>query len=169
MPLRSPRVRRGINVYQPNLGTAWMNQKAMGARVGQKMDPGTVNRLLDCNFGVMRMLGPRVMRPFLQDVTQLLPLAATMCGMMLRRPFIAIRTLGHVGPGPFFGWFVHFHMLAFYTVAHYVVGPLIRVLARLMPVRRLAFMMRRTAEAFEYGAGLDHGSGPEATPACRTA
>ena len=51
-------------------------------------------------------------------------------------------------------------MLAFYTFAHYVFGPLLRVLARLVPVRRLAYMMRRTADAFEYGAGLDYKHGP---------
>ena len=46
--------------------------------------PDHVNRLLRCNFSVLRLLGDRVMRPFLKDTLQLGPLAAMMAGMLLR-------------------------------------------------------------------------------------
>ena len=50
----------------------------------RRLPPGHVNKLLACTFGVMRVLGDRALRPFLQDTMQLLPLAATMAGMSLR-------------------------------------------------------------------------------------
>jgi lycopene cyclase CruP len=48
------------------------------------LPPDHVNRLLRCNFGVLRALGPAALRPFLQDTLRFAPLAATMAGMMLR-------------------------------------------------------------------------------------
>ena len=51
---------------------------------GGWLPPDHVNRLLRCNFGVLRLLGDRVMRPFLKDTLQLGPLAAMMAGMLLR-------------------------------------------------------------------------------------
>ena len=55
-----------------------------------------VNQLLACNFGVMSVLGQRVLKPFLQDTIQLLPLAATMGGMMLANPPVICRVLPQV-------------------------------------------------------------------------
>jgi hypothetical protein len=51
---------------------------------GGWLPPDHVNRLLRCNFSVLRLLGDRVMRPFLKDTLQLGPLAAMMAGMLLR-------------------------------------------------------------------------------------
>jgi flavin-dependent dehydrogenase len=55
-----------INAYTPNLSAAWMFQKAMSVRMGQKVDPKFVNRLLATNFEVMDKMGLRTMKPFLQ-------------------------------------------------------------------------------------------------------
>jgi lycopene cyclase CruP len=41
-----------INAYTPNLSAAWMFQKAMSVRMGQKVDPDFINRLLSINFQV---------------------------------------------------------------------------------------------------------------------
>ena len=43
-----------------------------------------INRLLRCNFSVMKLLGERVMRPFVQDTMQLGPLSLTMLCMSFR-------------------------------------------------------------------------------------
>ena len=51
---------------------------------GGWLPPDQINRLLRCNFAVLRALGSWVLRPFLTDTFQALPLAVTMIGMSLR-------------------------------------------------------------------------------------
>lgn len=51
---------------------------------GGWLPPNQINRLLRCNFAVLRALGSWVLRPFLTDTFQALPLALTMVGMSLR-------------------------------------------------------------------------------------
>merc|ERR1712127_537522 len=48
-----------INAYTPNLSAAWMFQKAMSVRMGQKVDPKFINRLLATNFMVMEDMGDK--------------------------------------------------------------------------------------------------------------
>ena len=60
-----------INAYTPNLSAAWMFQKAMSVRMGQKVDPKFVNRLLATNFDVMNDMGPTTTMPFMQDVIRI--------------------------------------------------------------------------------------------------
>lgn len=55
-----------INAYSPGLSGAWMLQRAMSLRVGQRQDPNFVNKLLGTNFGAMQRLGNGVLMPFLQ-------------------------------------------------------------------------------------------------------
>lgn len=50
---------------------------------GGWLPPDQINRLLRLNFAVLRTLGRWVMRPFLTDTFQALPLALTMVGMSL--------------------------------------------------------------------------------------
>ncbi len=53
-------------------------------------------RVLACNFGVMALFGDRVLKPFLQDTIQLLPLTLTMTGMMVANPIAITRVLAQV-------------------------------------------------------------------------
>jgi hypothetical protein len=55
-----------------------------------------INELLGANFTVMSLLGLRVLKPFLQDTLQLVPLALTMMGMMLVKPLVITRVLWQV-------------------------------------------------------------------------
>lgn len=60
-----------------------------GAAAGSEQGSGGglpanhINTILGCNFGVMRVLGRRVMRPFLMDRFLFWPLAASMTGALL--------------------------------------------------------------------------------------
>ena len=60
------------------------------------LPPDHVNRLLACNFRVMNFLGDRVLRPFLQDTIQWLPLTLAMNGMVLSDPLVIIRVFAQV-------------------------------------------------------------------------
>lgn len=83
-----------------------------------------VNEVLACNFGVMKVLGDRVMRPFLQDTIQLAPLSMSMAGMMLANPIAITRVLFQVGPKTLSTWFGHYAALIFYTFAHNATTPI---------------------------------------------
>lgn len=65
-----------LQPYQPSLSCSWLYQRSMGLAPGHlqgaanagrvQLPPDHVNRLLVCNFAVMRVLGDGFMRPFLQ-------------------------------------------------------------------------------------------------------
>jgi lycopene cyclase CruP len=65
---------------------SWLQQLAL-------LPNNHINALLGANFGVMLLLGQRVLKPFLQDTLQLLPLALTMTGMMFAKPLVISRVL----------------------------------------------------------------------------
>jgi hypothetical protein len=113
--------------------------------------PSHVNQLLGCNFGVMAALGPRVLKPFLQDTIQLLPLSLTMAGMMLRGPLVIARVLAQLGPRLLLRWMAHYAALVVYTVAHHVVGRPLRALAR-----GRGYRLQRWLDALEYGSASDY-------------
>lgn len=62
--------------------TAQQQQQQQGTGGGW-LPPNQINRLLRCNFTVLRALGTWVLRPFLTDTFQAGPLALTMVGMSL--------------------------------------------------------------------------------------
>eukprot|EP00208_Stichococcus_sp_RCC1054_P007563 CAMPEP_0206136508 /NCGR_PEP_ID=MMETSP1473-20131121/1749_1 /ASSEMBLY_ACC=CAM_ASM_001109 /TAXON_ID=1461547 /ORGANISM="Stichococcus sp, Strain RCC1054" /LENGTH=633 /DNA_ID=CAMNT_0053529101 /DNA_START=287 /DNA_END=2188 /DNA_ORIENTATION=+ len=144
-----------INSYSPGLSGAWMLQRAMSVKVGQQPDPAFINTLLGTNFGAMEKLGPSVLYPFLQDVPQFGPLAATMFGQMASDPLFVPQILKHVGPGPFVDWFVHFVALGVYTVLHWVAAPPLKLLAGRLPPRQ-QYGLRRQLDSWRYGSGLDY-------------
>lgn len=55
-----------INCYNPGLSAAWMFQRSMSVRPGQKTPRNFVNRLLGVNFKSMSRKGDWVLKPFLQ-------------------------------------------------------------------------------------------------------
>lgn len=69
-----------INPYNPGLSTAWMFQRAMSVRQGERPASDFVNTLLSNNFEAMEKMGDAVLKPFLQDVVQFGPLGATLVG-----------------------------------------------------------------------------------------
>lgn len=59
-----------------------------------------VNEILGTNFGVMGLLGSRVLKPFLQDTIQLVPLSLSMTGMLIANPLVISRVLFQVRLAP---------------------------------------------------------------------
>lgn len=58
-----------INCYNPGLSAAWMFQRSMSIRPGQKTPRNFVNRLLGVNFKSMSKAGDWVLKPFMQVQT----------------------------------------------------------------------------------------------------
>ncbi|GLC52765.1 hypothetical protein PLESTB_000665700 [Pleodorina starrii] len=107
-----------------------------------------VNEILGCNFGVMGVLGDRVLRPFLQDTIQLGPLSLSMAGMMIANPVTVSRVLLQVGPRTLLSWFAHYTALLAYTLAYAVLRPLRQVVPY--------YGFQRLLDALEYGSGSDY-------------
>lgn len=176
-----------LHPYQPSLSLAWLYQRSMALppgslrgpppapgdlrAVGKGLEPpapvprgrgflrpGYVNRLLKCSFGVQSALGDAVMRPFLQDTIQFVPLSLTMAGMMFRDPLAITQVGRQVGARTMAAWFGHKLALLAYTVAHL----LVRGLRRLPGVEGLvrgSYWLARVADALEWGSGLDNRGG----------
>lgn len=112
--------------------------------------PEHVNQVLGTNFIVMKILGDRILRPFLQDTIQAIPLSLSMTGMMINNPIVISRVLFQVG-GPTLGkWFIHYFSLIAYTILHNTLGPLAR------PFAKSNYDLARLLDALEYGSGSDH-------------
>ncbi|KAL6751611.1 hypothetical protein V8C86DRAFT_668952 [Haematococcus lacustris] len=147
-----------------------------------------VNQVLACNFGVMKVLGDKVLRPFLQDTIQFLPLTLSMTGMMFANPLAISRVLLQVGPNTLGGWFVHYLALFTYTAMHWLLTPLRKAVREAAGVERnvlpagtrpplsgvpltsskgrsrSSFWLRRLFDTWEYGSGLDHEYHPSEQP-----
>ena len=123
------------------------SEKTQGKMRGW-LDPGHINRLLRCNFAVMRTLGDRVLRPFVQDALEAGPLALTMLGMILRDPIAVTTVLFQIGPIMILRWFRHFLALLGATVLYTMLRPLRN------KVKNYTF--QRFLDALEYGAAADY-------------
>lgn len=107
-----------------------------------------VNQVLATNFGVMRILGDRVIRPFLQDTIQLVPLSLSMTGMLIANPIVIGRVLLQVGPQAIGYWFAHYIGLVVYTLGFLMLKPFRGVFP--------SFGFQRLLDALEYGSGQDY-------------
>lgn len=107
-----------------------------------------INQLLACNFAVMKFLGERVLKPFLQDTIQLVPLTLTMWGMMLHSPVAVSRVLVQLGPSTLAKWFGHYVALLAYTLLYWITRPLRGVFR--------GYTFQRIFDALEYGSAGDY-------------
>jgi lycopene cyclase CruP len=172
-----------LQPYQPALSVSWLFQRAMSIKPGQLRRQGSagsatpgprggrlprdhVNRLMRCNFAVLRTLGDFALRPFVQDAMQLGPLALTMLGMMLRDPIAIMWVTFQVGPRMILRWFTHFLALAAYTLLNVLLRPL-------LPVAK-GYRFRRMLDALRWGSSGEYsydaargggGGGGDARPA----
>mmetsp|Transcript_17580 Transcript_17580/g.38061 ORF Transcript_17580/g.38061 Transcript_17580/m.38061 type:complete len:675 (+) Transcript_17580:154-2178(+) len=145
-----------INAYTPNLSAAWMFQKAMSARVGKKVNPKFVNRLLATNFDVMNDMGPRTMMPFLQDVVRIDGLAGSLARSFVADPMFMPEIVAHVGIPTLADWLGHVAMIATYNALHNVAAPIITPFVDKMEDSRERFLWRRRMDAWKFGSGNDY-------------
>lgn len=145
-----------INAYTPNLSAAWMFQKAMSVKVGQKVNPKFVNRLLATNFEVMDKMGQRTIKPFLQDVVRFDGLVSSLAGSFVADPLFMPEIVSHVGIPVLADWLGHVGMMGLYTVLDIAVAPVLEPWINDLEDPREKFGWKRQLEAWKFGSGRDY-------------
>ena len=141
-----------INPYNPGLGTTLLFQKVMSAR--QDTPPHLINEILSANFKIMEMLGPSVMKPFLQDVARFRPLFLMLSVQVIFNPGFLIIALQALDVKTLFDWLPHFFRLGVYDLGTLFIG-LMRTVATTLPPRDM-YKVQRYADALQYGSGADY-------------
>jgi hypothetical protein len=145
-----------INAYTPNLSAAWMFQKAMSVRMGQKVNPKFINRLLATNFEVMDQMGERTIKPFLQDVVRFDGLVGSLVRSFQADPEFMPEIVAHVGIPTLVEWLGHVSMIGAYGMLDTVVSPVMKLVIERMDDDRERFAWKRRMEAWKYGSGNDY-------------
>ncbi|CAB9520445.1 Inherit from NOG: fad dependent oxidoreductase [Seminavis robusta] len=145
-----------INAYTPNLSAAWMFQKAMSVRMGQKVDPKFVNRLLAVNFQEMDQMGMRTIKPFLQDVVRFDGLIGSLARSFVADPTFMPEIVAHVGIPTLAEWLGHVGMMGLYTLLDNAASPVITPFVEKLDDPREKFRWRRRMEAWKFGSGNDY-------------
>eukprot|EP00249_Psilotum_nudum_P012302 c23708_g1_i1 orf=204-1982(+) len=144
-----------MNPYMPNLSGTWLFQRAMSARTDATVSPDFINDLLAINFKCMKNLGNPVVKPFLQDVIQFVPLAKTMGLIVISRPDILPSIFNQVGLPLVIEWFGHFVTLGAYTILSSFAAPYLMPWVQNLP-KEDQYIWKRRFEAWKYGSGLDY-------------
>jgi lycopene cyclase CruP len=142
-----------LQPYQPNLSVTWLFQRSMSVAPGQSLPPDRINQLLNQVFLAMDRLGDPVLKPFLQDVVQLAPLARTLFQTSLQAPGLVAVLIPQVGIWSLADWMRHYIMLAVYTALHQL-SCAIPSVETISPA--LDYYWQRWRDAWEYGSGADH-------------
>lgn len=145
-----------INAYTPNLSAAWMFQSAMSVRVGQKVDPKFVNRLLANNFEIMDNMGQRTIKPFLQDVVRFDGLIGSLARSFVADPTFMPEIVSFVGVPILVDWVGHVGAMGLYSLLDLTVSPILAPVVDKMDDPRTKFQWRRRMEAWKYGSGNDY-------------
>jgi len=140
-----------LQPYQPNISVTWLFQQTMSVPVGKQPNPQQINNLMSGVFRVMERLGDPVLKPFLQDVIQFIPLAKT---LPLVNPKLVFPLLPQIGIGSLINWSIHYFNLALYS-GLYNAGKLIKpIVKNLSPTQQYYF--QRWLDAWKYGSGGDY-------------
>ncbi|MBE9029401.1 FAD-binding oxidoreductase [filamentous cyanobacterium LEGE 11480] len=140
--------------YQPNLSVTWLFQKSMSVGVNQKAKPDQINQLLVNVFAEMQALGEPVLKPFLQDVVQFLPLLQTLGRTAIVHPTLTLKLLPQVGVPTLVNWMGHYASLAGFTGLSMVGDRLQNWVKQLPPPERYDWQCR--LDAWKYGSGQDY-------------
>jgi lycopene cyclase CruP len=146
-----------LQPYQPNLSVTWLFQRSMSVGINQTLSPDQINQLLAIVFQEMAAAGDPVLKPFLQDVVQFVPLAQTLLKTGILHPNLILRILPQVGIANLVDWLVHFINLGTYTSLYQIRKPLLPWIERLSP--RARYTWHRRLEAWQYGSGSDYHEG----------
>jgi lycopene cyclase CruP len=144
-----------INGYQPNLSATWLFQRTMQVGVEQNLAPEQINQLLGAVFQVLYEGGESVLRPFLQDVVQWLPLTKTLAQTGLRYPKTIASVIPQVGIEALLDWTQHYLGLTGYRA----LVPISQTLAPLLnPIQndRARYQYQCWQQTLRYGSGQDY-------------
>ncbi|MCU0551053.1 MAG: FAD-binding oxidoreductase [Leptolyngbya sp. Prado105] len=143
-----------LQPYQPNLSVTWLFQRSMSVGVNQKIAPDQINQLLITVFGEMQRSGESVLKPFLQDVVQFVPLSQTLLKTGLLHPGLVLKIIPHVGGFALLDWMLHYFNLATYTVLYSISQSFHPWIASLSPAQQ--YIWHRRIEAWQFGSGKDY-------------
>jgi lycopene cyclase CruP len=108
----------------------------------------------------MEQLGDAVLKPFLQDVVQFLPLSQTMLRVSLAHPVLVAKVIPQVGISVLLDWLRHFVMLAIYTGLYFAGKAFRSQLFQLSQLSQLPaaqfYRFDRWLNAWQYGSGQDY-------------
>ncbi len=140
-----------LQPYQPNIAVTWLFQQTMSVELDRQVNPQQINNLMNGVFTVMDKLGDRVLKPFLQDVIQFIPLAKT---LPLVNPKLVLPIIPQVGLYSLINWSWHYFNLALYSIL-YSLGKLAQpVVKNLTPEQQYYYY--RWLDAWQYGSGRDY-------------
>jgi lycopene cyclase CruP len=141
-----------LALYQPNLSVTWLFQKAMRVDTAN-VPPDRINRLLAVVFLTMQQLGDRVLKPFLQDVVQFLPLTQTLLKTAVTHPLLVAQIMPQIGLGTLLDWTIHYINLGIYSVL-FLLSPVFQPwLKNLPPAQQYQYHL--WIDAWRYGSGRD--------------
>ena len=140
-----------LQPYQPNISVTWLFQKTMSVPVGKDVNPQQINNLMGGVFQVMEKLGDDVLKPFLQDVIQFIPLAKT---LLLVNPKLVLPLLPQIGIGSLLDWSIHYASLALYS-SLYSVGKFALPITKNFNSTQ-QYYYQRWLDAWKYGSGKDY-------------
>ncbi|WP_338441556.1 FAD-binding oxidoreductase [Synechococcus elongatus IITB4] len=141
-----------LQPHQPSLTVTWLFQQSMTVPLDRKLPPDSINELLGRIFAVMDGLGPKTLKPFLQDVVQFQPLAKTLLMTTLLHPVLVAKLLPQLGLKPLLQWLPEFLQLGLYRSLA-IAGEPTDWLTDITPAE---FQQRRRREAWVYGSGCDY-------------
>jgi lycopene cyclase CruP len=126
----------------------------MSVGLQQMLPPDQINRLLAIVFQAMAESGDHVLKPFLQDVVQFVPLVQTLIKTGLRHPGTVLAILPQVGALNLLDWMQHLLNLGFYTVL-YSISPTLQPWIQTLPAAQ-QYVWNRRIQAWQYGSGSDY-------------
>jgi lycopene cyclase CruP len=140
-----------LQPYQPNISLTWLFQKTMSVRMDKNPNPDRINNLMNGVFVVMNRLGDPVIKPFLQDAIQLLPLTKT---LPLVNPKLVLPMLPEIGLKSLINWSLDYFNLFLYTILNFL-GQLGKPLIK-NSTPHLQYYYHRWLDAWKYGSGADY-------------
>jgi lycopene cyclase CruP len=140
-----------LQPYQPNISVTWLFQQTMSVPANRQVNPQQINNLMSGVFAVMERLGDDVLKPFLQDVIQFIPLAKT---LPLVNPKLVLPLLPQIGINSLVNWSWHYFNLALYS-GLYSTAKLFQPIANKLPPSK-QYYYHRWLDAWKYGSGGDY-------------
>lgn len=140
-----------LQPYQPNISVTWLFQQTMSVEVDREVNPQQINNLMNGVFAVMDRLGDKVLKPFLQDVIQFVPLAKT---LPLVNPKLVLPLLPQIGITSLVNWSFHYLSLALYAGLYNAAKFAQPIAKNLSPTQQ--YYYHRWLDAWKYGSGGDY-------------
>ncbi|MFM9159499.1 MAG: FAD-binding oxidoreductase, partial [Dolichospermum sp.] len=139
---------------QPSLSVTWLFQKAMSVGVNQQINPNQINQLLAAVFAQMQQLGTPVLKPFLQDIVQFVPLTKTLLKTGLSHPLLVAKIIPQVGLLSLLDWMLHYVNLIVYTRL-FNLSPMLEILVNNLPQEK-QYYWHRLIDKWRFGSGSDY-------------